>query len=76
MQHSKDRLVFQASFFGLGFLSQKRRLSEAVYLGTDKDGDHAIIYGRSSEGVEWELDMSGAASLNWRNPRIHMIHLT
>ena len=62
VQHSKDRLVYQASFFGLGFLSEKRRLSEAVYLGTDKDGDHAIIHGRSSEGVEWELDMSGTVT--------------
>ncbi len=65
VQHSRDRLVYQATFFGLGFpplrglglLSEKRRLSEAVYLETDKDGDDAIVHGRSSEGVEWELDI-------------------
>jgi len=65
VQHSRDRLVYQATLFGLGFppfwglglLSEKRRLSEAVYLETDKDGDDAMIHGRSSEGVEWELDI-------------------
>lgn len=62
VQHSRDRLVFQATIWGLGLFSQKRRLSEAVYLGTDKDGRNAIIYGRSSDGVEWELDMSGVVT--------------
>ena len=62
VQHSKDRLVFQATIWGLGLFSQKRRLSEAVYLETDKDGRNAIIYGRSSEGVEWEIDMSGVVT--------------
>ena len=62
VQHSRDRLVFQATIWGLGLFSQKRRLSEAVYLETDKDGRNAIIYGRSSEGVEWELDMSGVVT--------------
>ena len=62
VQHSRDRLVFQATILGLGLFSQKRRLSEAVYLETDKDGRNAIIYGRSSEGVEWELDMSGVVT--------------
>ena len=65
VQHSRDRLVYQATLLGLGFpplrglglLSEKRRLSEAVYLETDKDGDDAMIHGRSSEGVEWELDI-------------------
>ena len=47
---------------GAGLFSQKRRLSEAVYLETDKDGRNAIIYGRSSEGVEWEIDMSGVVT--------------
>ena len=68
--HSRDRLVYQATLLGLGLpplrglglLSEKRRLSEAVYLETDKDGRNAIIYGRSSEGVEWELDMSGVVT--------------
>ena len=62
VQHSRDRLVFQATIWGLGLFSQKRRLSEAVYLETDKDGRNAIIYGRSSDGVEWELDMSGVVT--------------
>ena len=62
VQHSRDRLVFQATIWGIGLFSQKRRLSEAVYLETDKDGRNAIIYGRSSEGVEWELDMSGVVT--------------
>ena len=62
VQHSRARLVFQATIWGLGLFSQKRRLSEAVYLGTDKDGRNAIIYGRSSDGVEWELDMSGVVT--------------
>ena len=65
VQHSRDRLVYQATLLGLGppplrglgLLSEKRRLSEAVYLETDKDGDDAMIHGRSSEGVEWELDI-------------------
>ena len=70
MQHSRDRLVYQATLLGLGFpplrglglLSEKRRLSEAVYLETDKDGDDAMIHGRSSEGVEWELDIDSVVS--------------
>ena len=70
VQHSKDRLVYQATLLGLGFpplrglglLSEKRRLSEAVYLETDKDGDDAMIHGRSSEGVEWELDIDSVVS--------------
>ena len=62
VQHSRDRLVFQATIWGLGLFSEKRRLSEAVYLETDKDGRNAVIYGRSSEGVEWELDMSGVVT--------------
>ena len=62
VQHSRDRLVFQATIWGLGLFSQKRRISEAVYLETDKDGRNAIIYGRSSDGVEWELDMSGVVT--------------
>ena len=65
VQHSRDRLVYQATILGrglpplrgLGLLSEKRRLSEAVYLETDKDGDDAMIHGRSSEGVEWELNI-------------------
>ena len=65
VQHSRDRLVYQATLLGLGLpplrglglLSEKRRLSEAVYLETDKDGDDAMIHGRSSEGVEWELNI-------------------
>ena len=65
VQHSRDRLVYQATLLGLGLpplrglglLSEKRRLSEAVYLETDKDGDDAMIHGRSREGVEWELDI-------------------
>jgi|GEM_PF-818366 len=65
VQHSRDRLVYQATLLGLGppplrglgLLSEKRRLSEAVYLATDKDGDDAMIHGRSSEGVEWELNI-------------------
>ena len=76
----QDRLVFQATILepglpplrGLSLLSEKRRLSEAVYLETDKDGDDwsdAMVHGRSSEGVEWELDIEWLA--NWRNPRIH-----
>ena len=67
VQHSRDRLTFQATILGLGLpplrglslLSEKRRLSEAVYLETDKDGDDAMVHGRSSEGVEWELDICG-----------------
>ena len=70
VHHSSDRLVFQATILGLGLpplrglslLSEKRRLSEAVYLETDKDGDDAMIHGRSSEGVEWELDICGVVS--------------
>ena len=70
VQHSRDRLVYQATLLGLGFpplrglglLSEKRRLSEAVYLETDKDGDDAMIHGRSSEGVEWELDIDSVVS--------------
>ncbi|MEC9120162.1 MAG: hypothetical protein VYC33_02410, partial [Candidatus Thermoplasmatota archaeon] len=58
VQHSRDRLVYQATLLGrglpplrgLGLLSEKRRLSEAVYLETDKDGDDAMVHGRSSEG--------------------------
>ena len=46
----------------LGLLSEKRRLSEVVYLETDKDGDDAMIHGRSSEGVEWELDIDSVVS--------------
>ena len=65
VQHSRDRLVYQATLLGLGLpplrglglLSEKRRLSEAVYLETDKDGDDAMIRGRSSEGMEWVLDI-------------------
>ena len=65
VQHSRDRLVYQATLLGLGLpplrglglLSEKRRLSEAVYLETDKDGDDAIIHGRSSGGAVWELDI-------------------
>ena len=65
VQHSRDRLVYQATLLGLGFpplrglglLSEKKRLSEAVYLETDKDGDDAMIHGRSSEGAEWELNI-------------------
>ena len=65
VQHSRDRLVYQATLLGLGvpplrglgLLSEKRRLSEAVYLETDKDGDDAMIHGRSSEGAEWELNI-------------------
>lgn len=65
VQHSRDRLVYQATLLGLGppplrglgLLSEKRRLSEAVYLETDKDGEDAMIHGRSSEGVEWELNI-------------------
>jgi len=67
VHHSSDRLVFQATILGLGLpplrglslLSEKRRLSEAVYLETDKDGEDAMVHGRSSEGVEWELDICG-----------------
>mgnify|MGYP005747269759 CR=1 FL=1 len=67
VQHSRDRLVYQATLLGLGppplrglgLLSEKRRLSEAVYLETDKDGDDAMVHGRSSEGAEWELDICG-----------------
>ena len=70
VQHSRDRLVYQATLLGfglpplrgLGLLSEKRRLSEAVYLETDKDGDDAMIHGRSSEGVEWELDIDSVVS--------------
>ena len=70
VQHSRDRLVYQATLLGLGLpplrgfglLSEKRRLSEAVYLETDKDGDDAMIHGRSSEGVEWELDIEVVVS--------------
>ena len=70
VQHSKDRLVYQATLLGLGFpplrglglLSEKKRLSEAVYLETDKDGDDAMIHGRSSEGAEWELDIDSVVS--------------
>ena len=70
VQHSRDRLVYQATLLGLGLpplrglglLSEKRRLSEAVYLETDKDGDDAMVHGRSSEGVEWELDICGVVS--------------
>ena len=81
VQHSRDRLVYQATLLGLGLpplrglglLSEKRRLSEAVYLETDKDGDDAMIHGRSSEGVEWELDIDSVVSEmaeaeNRRNP--------
>lgn len=65
VQHSRDRLVYQATLFGRGFpplrglglLSEKRRLSEAVYLETDKDGTDAMIHGRTSEGAEWELNI-------------------
>ena len=65
VQHSRDRLVYQATLLGLGppplrglgLLSEKRPLSEAVYLETDKDGDDAMIHGRSSEGAEWELNI-------------------
>ena len=42
---------------GLGLPSEKRCLSEAVYLETDKAGDDAMIHGRSSEGEEWKLDI-------------------
>ncbi|MEC7704121.1 MAG: hypothetical protein VX906_02650, partial [Candidatus Thermoplasmatota archaeon] len=70
VQHSRDRLVYQATLLGLGLpplrglglLSEKRPLSEAVYLETDKDGDDAMIHGRSSEGVEWELDIDSVIS--------------
>ena len=73
VHHSRDRLVFQATILGLGLpplrgvslLSEKRRLSEAVYLETDRDGDDwsdAMVHGRSSEGVEWELDICGVVS--------------
>ena len=70
VQHSRDRLVYQATLLGLGLpplrglglLSEKRRLSEVVYLETDKDGDDAMIHGRSSEGVEWELDIDSVVS--------------
>ncbi len=70
VQHSRDRLVYQATLLGLGLpplrglglLSEKRRLSEAVYLETDEDGDDAMVYGRSSEGVEWELDIEAVVS--------------
>ena len=70
VQHSKDRLVYQATLLGLGFpplrglglLSEKKRLSEAVYLETDKDGDDAMIHGRSREGAEWELDIDALVS--------------
>ena len=69
----RDQLVFQATILGLGLpplrglslLSEKRRLSEAVYLETDRDGDDwsdAMVHGRSSEGVEWELDICGVVS--------------
>ena len=52
VQHSRDRLVYQATLLGLGppplrglgLLSEKRRLSEAVYLETDKDGDLSLIH--------------------------------
>ena len=65
VQHSRDRLVYQATILGRGFpplrglglLSEKRRLSEAVYLETDKDGTDAMIHGRTSEGAEWELNI-------------------
>ena len=50
------------SLRGLGLLSEKRRLSEAVYLEADKDGDDGMIHGRSSEGVEWELDIDSVVS--------------
>ena len=70
VQHSRDRLVYQATLLGrglpplrgLGLLSEKRRLSEAVYLETDKDGDDGMIHGRSREGVEWELDIDSVVS--------------
>ena len=70
VQHSRDRLVYQATLLGrglpplrgLGLLSEKRRLSEAVYLEADKDGDDGMIHGRSSEGVEWELDIDSVVS--------------
>ena len=73
VHHSRDQLVFQATILGLGLpplrglslLSEKRRLSEAVYLETDRDGDDwsdAMVHGRSSEGVEWELDICGVVS--------------
>ena len=70
VQHSRDRLVYQATLLGLGppplrglgLLSEKRPLSEAVYLETDKDGDDAMIHGRSSEGAEWELDIDSVVS--------------
>ena len=70
VHHSRDRLVYQATLLGLGLpplrglglLSEKRRLSEAVYLETDKDGDDGMIHGRSSEGVEWELDIDSVVS--------------
>ena len=70
VQHSRDRLVYQATLLGLGLpplrglglLSEKRPLSEAVYLETDKDGDDAMIHGRSREGVDWELDIDSVVS--------------
>ena len=70
VQHSRDRLVYQATLLGLGLpplrglglLSEKRRLSEAVYLEADKDGDDGMIHGRSREGVEWELDIDSVVS--------------
>ena len=94
VQHSRDRLVYQATLLGLGLpplrglglLSEKRRLSEAVYLETDKDGDDASDDPRELDRIfanwgtrESSLKAREISNLwlpNWRNPRIHTTHPT
>ena len=63
VQHSIDRLVLEELVSGIPvlFLSEKRRLSEAAYLETFRilKAKKYVVRGRSSEGGEWKLDVTG-----------------
>ena len=62
VQHSKDRLVHQELVLGIPVLFTSERLSEALYLETDKNGKYYVIHGRSSEGKEWEISIRALIS--------------
>lgn len=61
VQHTRDRLVLQELVLGVPVLFEKRRLSEAVYLEKFEilKAKKYVIRGRSSEGREWKLDVTG-----------------
>ena len=70
VQHTRDRLVLQELVLGTPVLFERRRLSEAVYLEKFKilKATKYVIRGRSSEGKEWKLDVTGLV-FRFGNPR-------